>query len=76
MYGFIGLVPTTVCDCGAILPLRVLKSNAGHYLGFFCLSHGPYSRETEYMPELEAQALLDKVFTRHGVDSKELYQNV
>lgn len=43
-------------DCGELLPLRVLRSNAGYYIGTFC-NCGPYSRESDYYetPE-EAEA--------------------
>lgn len=35
-------------DCGAALPLQVCRSNAGHYIGFYCGNCGPCSRETDY----------------------------
>lgn len=38
----------TVCECGQELKLEVLSSAAGYYLGYFCPSCGPYSRETGY----------------------------
>ena len=36
------------CNCGHNLNLRVLRSAAGYYLGYFCPHCGPYSRETGY----------------------------
>lgn len=41
------------CICGRKLQLQVLQSPAGYYLGYFCNNCGPYSRETNYMPDLE-----------------------
>jgi len=35
-------------DCGTVLPLKVLRSAAGYYIGFFCPQCGPYSRESGY----------------------------
>lgn len=52
---------TRVCDCGTFLDLRVLNTPAGYYLGFWCPSHGPYSRETGYMSEQSAHAILDEL---------------
>lgn len=34
--------------CGEELPFKVLKSNAGYYIGTFCPQCGPYSRESHY----------------------------
>ena len=46
-------------DCGSRLENRVLKSNAGYYIGTACCC-GPYSRESNYYPTREsAQADLD-----------------
>ena len=52
---------TRVCDCGTYLDLRVLNTPAGYYLGFWCPSHGPYSRETSYMNEQTAELLLEEI---------------
>ncbi|MHA1344958.1 MAG: hypothetical protein ACTSO3_01025 [Candidatus Heimdallarchaeaceae archaeon] len=38
----------TCIDCASALPLKVLHSNAGYYIGTFCSCCGPYSRESEY----------------------------
>ena len=35
-------------DCYTSLKLRVCKSNAGWYLGYWCDKDGPESRETNY----------------------------
>lgn len=38
-----------VCDeCGEALPLKVLKSGGGYYLGRHCPNCGPYGRESGY----------------------------
>lgn len=34
--------------CGKVLPFKVLHTPAGYYVGTFCDSCGPYSRETDY----------------------------
>jgi len=58
-------------DCGTPMPLKVLQSNAGHYLGHWCDSDpnaecnwSQWSRETRYYPTREAaqQALDDDSF--------------
>ena len=41
-------------SCGTELPLKVLKSAAGFYIGRSCPSHGPYSRESGYYPDYQA----------------------
>lgn len=54
-------VKETICeDCGTQLPLKVLHSGGGYYIGFFCPICGPYSRESGYYrtPE-EAEAALN-----------------
>ena len=33
---------------GFDLPIRVLSSNAGYYVGTFSETHGPVSRESQY----------------------------
>jgi len=39
----------TICtECGAELPIRVLRSAAGYYIGFLCKKCGPYGRESGY----------------------------
>ncbi len=44
-------------ECGFRLPLEVLKSNAGFYLGTASPEHGPVSRESEeYWRTQEAAA--------------------
>jgi hypothetical protein len=40
---------TAVCvDCNIPLPLQVLHSAAGYYLGYWCPKCGPYGRMTGY----------------------------
>lgn len=44
-----GLEKEFTCkDCGQKMPLQVCRSNAGHYLGYYCGNCGPWSRETGY----------------------------
>jgi DNA-directed RNA polymerase subunit RPC12/RpoP len=38
----------TCLDCGAELPLKVLKSSSAYYIGYFCPNCGPYGRISEY----------------------------
>ncbi len=46
-------------DCGSDLPLQVLSSAAGSYVGTAC-ECGPYSRESDYYPSHEdAKKALD-----------------
>lgn len=33
-------------ECGRELPIEVLRSAAGYYIGTFCPVDGPYSRES------------------------------
>lgn len=35
-------------DCKSDMPLQVLRSNAGYYIGYSCKNCGPYSRESGY----------------------------
>jgi hypothetical protein len=35
-------------ECEHILPLEVLKSAAGYYVGYFCPNCGPFDRLTSY----------------------------
>jgi hypothetical protein len=53
-------------DCDSDLPLKVLHSAAGYYIGTFCDNCGPYSRESDYYKSREeAQRQLDSgVFGR------------
>ena len=47
-------------DCSTKLPLRVCKSAAGWYIGYFCPNCGPYGRESSYYPsEGSAQIALE-----------------
>lgn len=60
----VGLKKVTVClSCGNELPLLVLFTSAGYYLGFLCPECGPYSRETNYMTEEQAEKLLEQIKT-------------
>ena len=48
------------CSCGEQLPLEVLRSNAGYYIGYFCPQCGPWSRESGYFrTREEAQTELE-----------------
>ena len=41
--------PTTIChECSTELAIDIQKSAAGYYVGFFCPTCGPYSRESGY----------------------------
>jgi len=52
--------PDNCEDCGADLPLQVLMSGGGYYIGTFCPNCGPYSRASDYFRTREAaQAELD-----------------
>ena len=45
---------TTTChECGTELTLDIQKSAAGYYVGFFCMTCGPYSRESGYYRSYE-----------------------
>lgn len=39
------------CECGTWLPLEVLRSAGGYYIGYWCDLCGPQSRETVYFNE-------------------------
>lgn len=41
-------------ECGKVLYLEVLRSNAGYYLGYKCSKDGPFSRESGYYPTEQA----------------------
>ena len=50
----------TCMNCMEELLIRVCRSNAGYYVGFFCDECGPYSRESGYYAtSAAAQAALD-----------------
>ncbi len=61
-----GHVDTECMDCGNRLPVKVLKSGAGYYIGTFCPKCGPYSRESGYYPNLVAaqEALRKGIYYR------------
>lgn len=51
----------TCPDCHEEMPIIVLRSGAGHYIGTSCPNCGPYSRESGYYPNLEtAQKALEQ----------------
>ena len=57
----------TVCmECGTELNIQVLRSAAGYYIGFFCPTCGPYSRESGYYRSREEaeEALSGNLFAR------------
>ena len=42
-------VTSAVClQCGTEMPVKVCRSAAGFYIGFFCPHCGPYSHESGY----------------------------
>jgi len=48
-------------DCGEPMPVEVCHSAAGFYIGTFCATCGPYSRESGYYPTREkAQDVLER----------------
>ena len=56
-----GFHESVKCECGNTMKLQVCRSNAGHYLGYYCRECGPSSRETAYYPkECQAQAAIDQ----------------
>ena len=52
--------PTKIChECSTELAIDIQKSAAGYYVGFFCPTCGPYSRESGYYRSYEeAEAAL------------------
>ena len=66
---YVGVVKTQrdCFECGTMMNLKVLRTPAGYYLGFWCDNHGPFSRETQYFhKESEAKNLLDKIIEATG----------
>ena len=60
LQGEVGHGNSNCPDCGEFLPLKVLSTPAGYYVGTFCGHCGPYSRESGYYRKVEeAQAALD-----------------
>lgn len=56
----VGDVETVCLECNLKLRIKVLRSAAGYYIGFFCSNCGPYSRESGYYgTEREAQKALE-----------------
>lgn len=55
-------------DCGIDMPLEVLMSAAGYYIGRVC-SCGPYSREEDryYKTREEAEFQLETFKALHGI---------
>lgn len=49
-------------DCGRKLPIKILHSDAGYYIGQWCEQDGPYSRiSQEYFKSMDlAQEAWDK----------------
>jgi hypothetical protein len=41
----------TCSECNATLPLKVIKSAAGYYVGYICPKCGPYDRISLYFTE-------------------------
>lgn len=44
---------TTCTGCNKTLHLKVCRSAAGWYIGYFCSTCGPYSRESHYYRTME-----------------------
>ena len=61
MLGTVGLKLEHRCSCGTVMPLKVLNTPAGYYLGYWCPSEGPYSRETDYMTKENAELYLSEI---------------
>jgi hypothetical protein len=62
--------PVVCPDCQVnVLPLRVLRSNAGYYIGTRCDCGPAYTRESDYYstPAQAEAALADRSFGRGGV---------
>lgn len=60
--GTVGLNGARCSDCLTMLPLKVCHTSAGFYLGYWCSTCGPFSRETGYFEtEEEARVELRKV---------------
>jgi hypothetical protein len=62
-------VVTSCPDCGASLERQVHSARAGYYIGRWCDTHGPYSRESDYYPTMHAalKALRPRgVYTRRA----------
>lgn len=55
-------VDTKCLDCGEPLPIEVLHSAAGYYIGQWCSGDGPYSRLSEeyYSSFSKAKHALDE----------------
>ena len=54
-------ISRTCEDCNTELPLKVLRSAAGHYLGYWCPNCGPYSRMSSYYDKEDAEFLLKRI---------------
>lgn len=53
--------------CKVVLPLKVCSSNAGYYIGYSCITCGPYSRETVYFADRpSAEAALKEMESGKG----------
>jgi len=51
---------TDCTECNCLLPLKVLESAAGFYVGYFCPTCGPYERLTSYYKTAaEAKELME-----------------
>lgn len=68
LYGELaGYNESVTCSCGVVMPLEVLHSGGGYYLGYFCPKCGPYSRESGYF-RTEEEA--DKALNRFKVEGE------
>jgi hypothetical protein len=67
--------PTVCPNCeGWVLPLVVLHSGGGYYIGTRCACTASYSRESEYYPTrpLAEAALADRLFGRDGIVARDV----
>lgn len=54
----------TCSECKTELPLKVLKSAAGYYVGYWCPNCGPYGRESGYFQTPDEAASAKASMTR------------
>lgn len=57
-------------ECKETLPLKVLKSASGYYLGYFCPNCGPYGRISSYYTKEQAEYLLDRILEEEKNDNR------
>jgi hypothetical protein len=52
------------CECKTVMPLEILSSAAGFYIGHYCPKCGPHDRKSGYFPD-KAQA--NRAFSDWGL---------